>query len=522
MGEFHTAKAFAREEPRVELIESMLRSLLDVVDLEFEGQPVSVDGFRLRNLDDWRTVHETSLQQNLGSLSTACNCKCVFCYEDGNPQGLFEKQPRFVGMDEARTRLRYLHDGRGLFRESKGFFEPLANPDFLALLELIREHEPDQVIDVTTNGALLTPEMITRLAELRPVYVNLSLISADPQTRHSLMGDPRAESAIRAIALLRESEIPFMGTLVPWPEQGLDDITRTIEYLDCHDARLIRISMPGLTRYHPRYEPGTIEAWLPQVMQQVLPLRSRLRTPVIISPFAYVSTSLEAVVEGVVRRSPADEAGIRLGDRLMTVDGTEVVSRTHAATLLRRAVEKGAVQIEFLRKGEMIKANLQEPSLEVDAYPYKPRGWRCWDFPGLSFGLCLPDSFHLQYLKQIHGAIQASKARHTLVVVSSFYRELVGELLADLPLPEGARLELVVPDNEFFGGNVSIGDLWVLEDIARAVQPYLESQDKPDLLVLPSSFLSRWGRDLRGVPYRELEARLGIEVALVKCQRIML
>ena len=41
MDEFHTAKAFAREEPRVELIESMLRSLLDVVDLEFEGQPVS-------------------------------------------------------------------------------------------------------------------------------------------------------------------------------------------------------------------------------------------------------------------------------------------------------------------------------------------------------------------------------------------------------------------------------------------------------------------------------------------------
>ena len=522
MDEFHTAKAFAREEPRVELIESMLRSLLDVVDLEFEGQPVSVDGFRLRNLDDWRTVHETSLQQNLGSLSTACNCKCAFCYEDGNPQGLFEKQPRFVGMDEARTRLRYLHDGRGLFRESKGFFEPLANPDFLALVELIREHEPDQVIDVTTNGALLTPEMITRLAELRPVYVNLSLISADPQMRQSLMGDPRAESAIRAIALLRESEIPFMGTLVPWPKQGLDDITRTIEYLDSHDARLIRISMPGLTRYHPRYEPGTIEAWLPQVVQHVLPLRLRLRTPLIISPYAYVSTSLEAVVEGVVRRSPADEADIRLGDRLMTVDGTEVVSRTHAASMLKRAAVRGAVAIEVQRGGTTLRATLQEPSREVDAYPYKPRGSRPMDFPGLSFGLCLPGSFHLQYLKQIHAAIQASRARHALVVVSSFFRELVGELLADLPLPEGAKLELVVPDNEFFGGNVSIGDLWVLEDIVRAVQPHLQSGERPDLLVLPSSFLSRWGRDLRGVSYRELEARLGIEVALVKCERIVL
>ena len=93
---------------------------------------------------------------------------------------------------------------------------------------------------------------------------------------------------------------------------------------------------------------------------------------------------------------------------------------------------------------------------------------------------------------------------------------------SDLPLPEGTRLEIVVPRNEFFGGNVSIGDLWVLEDIARAVQPHLLSADRPDLLVMPSSFLSQWGRDLLGTSYRELEARLGIEVALVKCQRIML
>ena len=98
---------------------------------------------------------EASLQTNLGS-STACNCKCAFCYEDGNPKDLFETQPRFVGLPEARTRLRYLYDGKGLFRESKGFFEPLTNPDFIALLGLIREHEPEHVIDVTTNGALLS------------------------------------------------------------------------------------------------------------------------------------------------------------------------------------------------------------------------------------------------------------------------------------------------------------------------------------------------------------------------------
>ncbi len=522
MIEYHTARAFAREEPRIELIEATLRSLLATVVLEFEGQPVQVDGFRLRNLEEWRTAREVSLQQNLGSLSTACNCKCKFCYEDGNPEGLFDKDPRFVSLDEALTRSRYLHDGRGLLRETKSFFEPLANPDFLELLELVREHDPTQVIDVTTNGALLSPQVVSRLAELKPAYVNLSLISADEPTRRHLMGDRRAGTAIAAIAALRSHEIPYMGTLVPLPQQGLADVTKTIEYLDSCDARLIRVGLPGLTRHHPRYEPDVIEAWLPELVECVSKLRHHVSTPVILSPFGYASSSIDPVVEGVIRNSPAEAAGIRLGDRLTAVDGTEVVSRAHASSLLRRAMRDGVVGIEILRGQTTIQAQLNEPALAVDAYPYKPRDYEPLDFSGMSFGLCLPGAFHLQYLKQIHAAICQRGARRALVAVSPFYRELVGNLLVDLPLPQGASLELVVPRNEFFGGTVSVADLWVLDDIARAVESHLMTDSRPDLLIMPSSFLSHWGRDLLGVPYTELEARLGIDVALVKCERIVL
>ena len=520
--EFHTAKAFAREEPRIELIEAMLKSVLATVVLEFEGQPVEVDGFRLRDLEDWRTAREASLQQNLGSFSTTCNCHCTFCYEDGNPEGLFETEPRFVSVDEAVTRSRYLRDGKGLLRETKSFFEPLTNPDFLALLELIREHDPHQVIDVTTNGAALTSEMVGRLAELKPAYVNLSLISSDEPTRRRLMGDRRSATAIAAIECLQASEIPFMGTLVPMPQQGLQDVSETIEYLDAHDARLVRVAMPGLTRHHPRYEPGAIEAWLPKLIEHVSELRSRLTTPVILSPFGFASTSIEAVVEGVIRNSPAAAAGVKPNDRLRLVGGTEVVSRAHANSLLRRAMDDGVVDIEILRDGQALHLRLQEPAREVDAYPYKPRDYEPLNFAGMSFGLCLPGAFHLQYLKQIHAAIHERDAKSTVVVVSAFYRELVGDLLAGLPLPEGSTLELVVPRNEFFGGNVNVGDLWVLDDIRRAIEAHARSHGEPDLLLLPSSFLSRWGRDLCGVPYKELQATLGIEIALIKCERIVL
>lgn len=522
MVEYHSAQAFVREEPRIELIERLLASLLDVVELEYQGHAVQVDGFRLRNLEQWRTAREDSLQGNLGSFSTACNCKCKFCYEDGNPAGLFAKQPRFVSLAEAETRRRYLHDGCGLMRESKGFFEPFTNPELFALLRMIREHDPEHIIDVTTNGARLTEETVAQLADLKPIYVNVSLISADPSMRREIMRDPHSSAAIEAMTSLQAHRIPFMGTVVPWPEQGLEDVEAAIRYMDACRASVIRISLPGLTRHHPRYAPGLLDDWVARVTELGLSLRKQLPTPIIISPWAYVSVSLEPIVEGVVAASPAHEAGIELGDRISAVDERDVVSRAHATSLLRRAAQKGSVTLEIERGKDTIEVRLRERPVEADAYPYKPSGYQPLSFPGLAFGLVLPGSFHLEYVKQIQNAIRARGAQRSVVCVSPFYHDLVAELLGGLRLPEGCSVELVVPRSEFFGGNVSIGDLWVLDDIANAVKPLLDRPEKLDLLLLPDSFLSRWGRDLRGISYAELAARLDVDIALIHTERITL
>jgi hypothetical protein len=228
------------------------------------------------------------------------------------------------------------------------------------------------------------------------------------------------------------------------------------------------------------------------------------------------------VVEGVVRRSPAADSGVKLGDRIAAVDGKPVVSRTHGASLLDRAVSAGAAEIVVLREGEELTFVLREPEAGVDAYPYQPRGYARLDFPGMRFGIVLPGSFHLQYVKQIYAAIGRRGAGRTLVLASPFFRDLVADLTAGLPLPEGATLDVLAPENRYFGGDVTIGDLWVLEDIAAAVRDYAGSHDRPDLVILPGSFLSRWRRDLLGVPYTELQRSLGIEVALVACERILL
>lgn len=519
--EYHSVKAFAREEPRIELIEATLRSLLALVELEFEGEPVKVDGFRLRDLEDWRTAPDAALQVNLGSLSAACNCRCEFCYEEGNPPGLFEREPRFVGLQEARTRARHLRDGRGLPRESKSSFEPLTNPDYLELMRLVRAQDPGQLIDLTTNGVLLDEEMIAALAELAPVWVNLSLNSVDPAMRGRLMGDRRAAQAVGAPELLRAYGIPFQGSLVPWPAQGLDDLARTIEYLDACEAQSVRIALPALTRHHPRYRPEVLREWLPAVCTRAEEVRRRIRTPVLISPYTYVTNSPEALVAGVVRRSPAEAAGVAAGDRLLAVDGRKVVSRSHAASLLMRALPQSRVALELAREEGTFAAVLKAPPQHADRYPYQPRGYARLDSPSMLFGLCLPGAFQLASVKLIHEAVCARKARRPLVVASAHFRDLAAELLAELPLPSGTALELIVPASRLFGGDVDLGDLWVLEDIAAAVRAHMRDKGRPDLLLMPGSFLSRWGRDLLGVPFTELESALGLPVALIPCERIL-
>lgn len=68
-----------------------------------------------------------------------------------------------------------------------------------------------------------------------------------------------------------------------------------------------------------------------------------------------------ALVASVLDDSPADAAGVRAGDVLLSVDGREVASPTDAAAAVARA--SGEVEVRILRRGEerMLTARLAGP-----------------------------------------------------------------------------------------------------------------------------------------------------------------
>ena len=90
---------------------------------------------------------------------------------------------------------------------------------------------------------------------------------------------------------------------------GAGRLGATIEYLDASKRRFVRVSYRGL--------PGTIRATVRErcgVATDGARVRGARKpppsTPVLISPYAYVTSSIEPLVEGVVRRSPAEAAGL--------------------------------------------------------------------------------------------------------------------------------------------------------------------------------------------------------------------
>ena len=114
-------------------------------------------------------------------------------------------------------------------------------------------------------------------------------------------------------------------------------------------------------------------------------------------------------------------------------------------------------------------------------------------------------------------------AKEVLLLTSCLMKPTMESLVSHNGFSSGVKLHLRVPENRYFGGNIIMGDLLVVQDFIEAIQAFInEERIYPDLVVIPSSpfHLSGWGRDLTGRVYREIERLTDIPVALVACEPI--
>ncbi len=520
---YEPIESVRRPEPRIELIQTMLESLLAVIDFEYNGKVVKVNGFRLKNLAQWCTG-SGDLFRNLGCFSTACNGNCEFCYRKGNPApGILAcgLQHPFLTREEVETRIR-LHQatGRYLFTPTLDPGEAFCNPHLFEILERVRPLEPQEVFTLITTGWALTEEFVQRLSALRPIFLEISLNTADPMLRQQSMGNGGCTTVITGVPLLREHGIPFVGSIVGWPTIPLEDIEKTIRYLDLYEAQIIYLRLPGYTRFfsaEPVFDYKTVWTALTLLVAR---LRRKIETPLLFSPVGWEQDLLLPDVDGVIRNSPAYYAGLRYGDRIISIEERSTPTRAEAWKMLQKCASNGdqcALQIQ--RNENSFTLQLRENAdPEVDAYPYRPQGYPSATAP---FGVCLVNGLEMRAIKQAKWFIQRHKATRVLWLTSELLRNVLERLLHQSGENfAGIDLYIEMPAQRFWGGNIVLGDLLTVDDFISHIHEHCYTQGvKPDLVLIPSTPFNPWGRDVLGEPFLKIQRITDVPLELIEHPR---
>ncbi len=530
---YDSAGDYRHVEPRLMLIRDLLGQLSRCGVFESGAREVHIEGFRLKDLRSWARYASSQLSDNFGEFSSWCSCECEFCFLKGS-DSLSPKRP-MLSLAEARTRLRYYSADRrtGLPTPFAAPGEPLANPRAIELLRLAHDFSPEEVLDITTNGDFLTEGMIDALSELKPVHIALSLNSADVATRRQTMRSRRPEVAIRAVPLLRERGIQFTGSIVPSAAVPLEDVAQTMRFLDRNTPLQIRLLLPGYTRHSPPPAAFDTASFWNALVELAFGMRAELRAPLLIQPGFYWNRSIGATIDGIFPNSPAEKAGLRWGDLIVRVDGQTVITRAEAAHLLELPRKNNAswgASVEVEREGRRFVVQLSnELHAGDDWYPYKPRGYPASSsvLARWAFGVQLMDGFDLGPLRTLKEIVESHrKVRKVLVFTTPLVRDLYAQALqivADSPecRPPGVEVRVTTAAHNFWGGNIMIGDLHVVQDYVDHLRLLQDLGYQPDLAIIPNTFANPWGMDLLGHSYAEIERRTHIAVELLPVRRVM-
>lgn len=510
---------FIHTEPRMNYIKVLLESILSLVELEKDGRIVEVDGFRLKNIEDWLLKLPMSPLANLGSFSGYCNCRCQFCLEEGNPGGRIpycKGQREYLSMSQVKTRLKYFDEKThmNLPRANTLFMEPFMNPHCLEILSAAKKAFPNNFIWVETNGTFLKRDVIRRLSDIGVDEVLISLNSATPEIRKSLMRDNHPEVAIEAVRLLRDFKIPFTGSVVPWPSVAFEDLEKTIRYLDENEALSIRIYLPAHTKFHP---PDKLfdEKFFRGSIRFINGLRNEIRTPIIFIPSLYVNNDNVPRIIGVIKNSPADKAGIKPNDIILGVESFDTWTHFEANYYMKE-LSKRPFRLRIDRDGKANGISIQPPS--EYKYPYTKR---VSSFISKT-GIVMHDGFQLTDIRRLVKILVRSHPKKVLFLSTKIMKPLFKEQLKRF-CEEGLGdidFRIEVPEHRFWGGNIFIGGIYMVSDFVECAKRMLtDKRFVPDLIIIPSSPFSEWGKDIMGEPYAELERRVGIPVEILRTQQ---
>lgn len=429
---------------------------------------------------------EAASKDNILVLTTNCSTSCIFCSHLQNPEEINAYYVDKLTRDQIDTLIEFLDGSRKIVigesatRICEG--EPFLRSDIIEILRSLRLKYRDVPIQITTSGIHLNSNVLSELKNIGNIEMNISLNSSSLKGREKLYRGQAHMPAVDAVRQLKSFGIGYSGSIVAMPHLvGLEDIKDTIMFLSEHGASTIRVFMPGYTRFSKGpLPPENVRAIMSELAVE---MNRVLDTPIIMEPSGL--RDLDAVVEGALRNSPAWDSGIAKGDRILRVDGIEVISRVDAYYRILKAQDP---RLEVLRDGESSNMVVGKPAKAAS-------------------GLVFNYDIHPDEIKGIGKGILRNNGRRCLILTS----ELAYPILRScITLYDGLGIEAV--RNGYFGGNIMCAGLLTLMDIEAHMA---EREGQADVLLLPGIMFDSAGRDLLGRHYKEIEESLGIKVEVI-------
>ncbi len=433
--------------------------------------------------DDWKKIiYRSAAEENLLHLTSCCPYSCIFCSNNYNPEGIRVYAPGhlpFPMLLEALALIdpaRIIRTGESTSRVTEG--DPLCHPDFFRLMEVLRELYPQTRVEIVTSIASLGGDILSRLQELEPMSLKISLNMITPSLRQKLLGDSQEVDIRSVLEKLCYHGFLYSFTVVAVPHlSGWDELMKTILTGGSYLPREITVYRPGWTRKTPvSLRPGVeMEGKLEGLVEE---LAYQLAVPLLLEPPKL--KDLKARVAGVYRDSPASNAGLEKDDLILEVGGEKPLSRLDAHKLLEKG--GGTLEIMFSRQGITKRAVLEKAAGKKS---------------GLIFHRDLP-GYLPAYISRI------SRGRNAVLITS----RLAGPLMKSI-FP-GTEPRVLPVENEKLGGSIAVTGLLSIEDILQACRKYAED-DKLDLVILPAKLLDEDRRDLWGERVCRIEEELGVQ-----------
>jgi len=524
---YYPLQHFRAEEPRALLVHRLLGGALRLGRLHEEGRDGQVTAWTLRHLEHWLVDEETDPGSTLGNISWYCKVKCKFCYQIGHPPEL--KSPRYTTpREEIETKIRYYRPERKqrLFHATNyDTNEILTYPGVVELMHKLRAKTDRPFYNITTNGVPLTPQMISDLKPLLPFELGISINSTNPGLRRKLMRDKQPEVAIESMRRLREENMPFLASIVAWPEFTLEDLEQTIRDLDRIPPAEIRVCLPGYSKYFsadPLFDRD--EVWQ-GIVGLVRRLRDELTVPIIPLPSIYEEHlhdefHNQPYVQGVVPGSPAARAGVQRGDVVASANNVRLPHRPAARYALTKMHEEGVklVWLKVLRDGAETDLVLREDADSDFAFPYTRDLAVLHRMP---YGLLLPQGLGHEVMGQVKQLAAHHRAERVLILTSTLMRRPMQLMLDQVGGIEGADVEWAIPENRYLGPNIFMGDLLTVEDYVNFLREHQAAgHPRPDLVLIPGSAFSTWRRDITGRTFYEIGRLTGLTVEMMQVTRI--